>query len=93
MTQEQAEVNGVLERVSLAVLDAPARRAALAPFGETVAAEVEAIHRAAVSEPPPWGDEKDSGRSRVEAMLAARYPWLSDRARANLATAYLYNWK
>lgn len=92
MTEAQARINDALETVWLTVLDAPARALALAPFGEAVAGGVEAIYRETMSE-PPRGEDEDGGQARVERTLREKYPWLGDRARRNLVTAYLYSWK
>ncbi len=94
MTTEQQSINEALESFPGLYLSSEAEEKIEATYGKAIAAKVSAIYDDALNCPVDWRSESlYSAQSVLEAMLDAKYPWLSAGAKGKLGQSFVYAWK
>ena len=94
MADEQDIINEAFETLQESYLSKDAREKITALYGEGIAARVKAIYDDALKCPVDWRTATiDTALPVLHELLAARYPWLSGKARSKITGAFIMEWK
>lgn len=94
MVNDQTEINAAFENYLESYLSKEAREKIAARYGEEVAAKVKAIYDDALGCPVDWRTASiDTALPVLHELLSAKYSWLSSKARTNINSAFIMEWK
>ncbi len=94
MTDERLKINEAIETFLGSHLSREVSEKIASVYGEAVAARVKAIYDDALKCDVDWRTATiDTALPILDELLNRKYPWLSQRARSKIVSAFIMEWK